>query len=156
MNHAFLILAHKNPTQLNMMISALQAENRRFFVHVDYKSHGMMRYLQSMIECPDNVKICDRQISVKWGVLQDDGSIQWKPGRLERRIGKATFENQRCLNCKMLPVCMGPCSQKQIDVGADRLDDVCMLNALEMQMDEYIEFTFNNMATTQNLEKTPQ
>ena len=80
------------------------------------------------------------------GILQEEGNIKWKPGRLERRIGKATFENQLCLNCKMLPICMGPCSQKQIEAGADGLSGVCMLNALEMQLDEYIEFTFNNMA----------
>ena len=50
----------------------------------------------------------------------------------------------------IITVAMGPCSQKQIDVGADRLDEVCMHHALEMKLDEYIEFRFNNMATTQN------
>jgi len=85
------------------------------------------------------------------GVIKENGDVQWKPGRLGRRIGKATFENHLCLNCEMLPQCMGPCSQKQIEVGPDRLHDVCMLNALEMEMAEYLEYTYNNMATIQKI-----
>jgi uncharacterized protein len=79
------------------------------------------------------------------GELDENGDIQWKPGKLEQRLGKATFENHLCLNCKMLPMCMGPCSQKQIDVGPDRLHEVCSLNSLEMNLEEYVEYLFNNM-----------
>ena len=81
------------------------------------------------------------------GELDEKGYIQWKAGRLEQRLGNATFENHLCLNCKMLPICMGPCSQKQIDVGQDNLHNVCSLNTLEMKMEEYIEYTYNNMVT---------
>jgi uncharacterized protein len=81
------------------------------------------------------------------GELDENGNIIWKPERLERRLGKATFENDMCLNCKMLPICMGPCSQKQIDVGTERLKDVCALNTLEIKMGEYIEYAYNNMIT---------
>jgi uncharacterized protein len=83
------------------------------------------------------------------GELDENGNIIWKPGRLEQRIGKATFENTMYLKCNMLPVCMGPCSQKQIDVGADRIKEVCALNTLEMQMGEYVEYVYNNMITSQ-------
>jgi uncharacterized protein len=84
------------------------------------------------------------------GELDENGEILWKPGRLEQRLGKATFENDMCLKCKMLPVCMGPCSQKQIDVGPDRLKEVCALNTLEMKIGEYIEYTYNNMVAGNN------
>lgn len=66
MKHAFVILAHKNPTQLMWMISALQSENSCFFVHIDQKS-GMLSFLQSMIEFPSNVRICEKRINVSWG-----------------------------------------------------------------------------------------
>jgi uncharacterized protein len=79
------------------------------------------------------------------GELDENGNVLWKPGKLEQRLGKATFENNMCLKCKLLPICMGPCSQKQIDVGPDRLHEVCMLGALEMQLNEYVEYTYNNM-----------
>jgi hypothetical protein len=48
------------------MISALQSENSYFFVHIDHKS-GMLRFLQSMIEFPRNVSICEKPICVYWG-----------------------------------------------------------------------------------------
>jgi uncharacterized protein len=81
------------------------------------------------------------------GELDKNGNVLWKPGRLERRIGNTTFENHLCLKCKMLPVCMGPCSQKQIEVGKEHLHDVCTFNILEMKMGEYMEYLYNNMAT---------
>lgn len=83
------------------------------------------------------------------GELDEGGNVLWKPERLEQRLSKATFENHICLNCKMLPICMGPCSQKQIDVGADRLHEVCSLNTLEMNLEDYIEYTYNNMVISQ-------
>ena len=87
------------------------------------------------------------------GILDDDGNIQWKTGRLERRLAKATFENPMCLACKMLPLCMGPCSQKQIDVGSDHLRQVCSKNVLEMQMNDYIEYVCNNMLISNQSKK---
>jgi uncharacterized protein len=82
------------------------------------------------------------------GELDENGDIHWKPGRLEQRLGNATFENPMCIKCKMLPVCMGPCSQKQIEVGPERLHEVCAFTALEMKMSEYIEYTYNNLITS--------
>ncbi len=88
------------------------------------------------------------------GVLGSDGEVRWKPGRLERRLGKATFENPMCLACKMLPLCMGPCSQKQIDVGQDCLHQVCSKNVLEMRMGDYIEYYCNNLFVSNRSEET--
>ena len=66
MKHAYLILAHKHPTQLIQMISVLQSEKSYFYVHVDKKS-GMLGFLQSMIELPKNMFVCEKQIGVNWG-----------------------------------------------------------------------------------------
>ena len=78
------------------------------------------------------------------GELNAEGDVVWKPGRLEKRLGKATFENPMCLACKMLPVCMGPCSQKVLESDPERLKEVCTLGTLEMKMEEYIEYVLNN------------
>jgi uncharacterized protein len=90
------------------------------------------------------------------GELDENGDIQWKPGRMVQRLGNTTFENNMCIKCKMLPVCMGPCSQKQIDVGPERLHEVCALNTLEMKMGEYIEYLYNNMVTASKSQLTNQ
>lgn len=79
------------------------------------------------------------------GVLTKDGEIQWKSGVLENRLGRATYDNEKCLACKMLPVCMGPCSQKLLELkDKEDISGVCMFNALEMEFDEYVELLYNN------------
>ncbi|GHV09028.1 hypothetical protein FACS1894160_4280 [Bacteroidia bacterium] len=35
----------------------------------------------------------------------------------------------------------------RLDVGPNRLHEVCMINALEMKIGDYVEFKFNNMST---------
>lgn len=53
----------------------------------------------------------------KYGVLKDDGSLDIDEDLMAKRLSVSTFENKTCLNCKMLPVCMGPCSQKLLENG---------------------------------------
>ena len=43
------------------------------------------------------------------------GEIDWNDGILSKMFVKATFENERCENCRVLPLCMGPCIQKNYD-----------------------------------------
>jgi len=44
------------------MISALQAENCLFFVHIDKKSD-----VHKFVDLPTNVLICENRVSVRWG-----------------------------------------------------------------------------------------
>lgn len=44
----------------------------------------------------------------KGGHLRADGTIEWKDG-LESKFLTKSFENERCLSCKKLPICMGEC-----------------------------------------------
>ncbi|GHV09035.1 hypothetical protein FACS1894160_4300 [Bacteroidia bacterium] len=67
MKHAYLLLTHKNPTQLVQLISALQAENSYLFIHVDGKSTKVYNALQCLIELPRNVFICEERKNVSWG-----------------------------------------------------------------------------------------
>lgn len=43
-NHAFLILAHKQPGLLSRIVSVLKAPNHYFFIHVDAKCDGFQRF----------------------------------------------------------------------------------------------------------------
>ena len=67
MKHAFLILAHKNFSQLMQMIAALQSKKSLFFVHIDKKSEMLRHISQAMIESPSNIMLSDRQVNVNWG-----------------------------------------------------------------------------------------
>lgn len=45
------------------------------------------------------------------GILKPDGTIEWKDG-FDEKCTQPTFENERCLACKRLPVCMGLCPRE--------------------------------------------
>lgn len=63
------------------------------------------------------------------------------PNIKAKRMGLATFENNRCLNCIMLPQCLGPCSQKLLEAGAVN-DDICSLASLDISLEEYLTIDF--------------
>ena len=43
------------------------------------------------------------------GILNNDGSINCNEKHLDK-FRRKTFENKKCLACKYLPICMGPCA----------------------------------------------
>lgn len=73
--------------------------------YADKKYYNAINYDGSVVKCTAND---DLQSGNPPGKLQDDGSILWEDGFLERYY-KIRFENQMCLNCKHLPICMGKC-----------------------------------------------
>lgn len=79
------------------------------------------------------------------GHLTSEGIIEWDNNKLAKRLGKATYEHEMCLKCKFLSICMGPCSQKNLERSAN-IKSVCALRGLEMTMDNYIRYKFNNEA----------
>lgn len=44
-----------------------------------------------------------------FGELMDDGCIHWNEGRVSRLYGYSPLENPKCMECKHLPLCLGPC-----------------------------------------------
>lgn len=77
----------------------------------------------------------------KEGELQEDGTMTLDLNIKARRMGLATFENPRCLNCIMLPQCLGPCSQKLMEVGEVN-DENCSLASLDIPLEEYLTIDF--------------
>lgn len=75
------------------------------------------------------------------GILTKEGNIIWT-NSLAKKTSNATFENNRCLKCKYLPVCYGPCSQKISKLKEPRnFDKYCfelgIENTLNYIMDEF-------------------
>lgn len=68
------------------------------------------------------------------GQLSKDGKIIWNEAKLSKQKGKATFENENCLNCKYLPLCMGPCSHKLFESNGVLTSNVCPLNISEVSI----------------------
>lgn len=72
------------------------------------------------------------------GELTEEGNIRWRKWKMSERYGRATFENEICLACKYLPLCMGPCSQKMDETACQNVQDLCYLNLIEATPEQAI------------------
>ncbi|MFT4153083.1 beta-1,6-N-acetylglucosaminyltransferase [Parafilimonas sp.] len=71
MKIAFLILGHKNPKQLQMLLHALQHPAFHFYVHIDKKADaGPFQYLSSLFS---NVSFIKKRAKIYWAAF---GTIQ--------------------------------------------------------------------------------
>lgn len=78
------------------------------------------------------------------GLLSEDGDIIWSSKKLAKKISKATFENEKCMNCKYLPLCFGPCSQKISTIETPKdFDKYCFMGGIKESL-EYVMAKFYN------------
>lgn len=76
--------------------------------------------------------------NTQYGVLKEDGTLDIDEDLMAQRQAVATFENKECLNCKMLPVCMGPCSQKLLEHDWIWSKDICSLRSIDTSLQDYL------------------
>ena len=77
------------------------------------------------------------------GILLPNGKIEWEKQKLEKRLNLNTYTNNQCLSCKLLPLCWGPCAQKQLEYPGN-IKRFCQLESMEISLEDYVFFTFNN------------
>jgi uncharacterized protein len=78
----------------------------------------------------------------RYGNLLDDGTLKMDESLVAKRIGKSTFEQPMCLKCKMLPMCMGPCSQKLLEHGGKWTKDICTMHSIDTTLSDYLSLDF--------------
>lgn len=102
--------------------------------YVDRIYHAEINYDGKVYRCTA------RDYSDKYvvGELLNNGKIQWDEQKIALRYAKATFENEMCLACKYLPLCMGPCSQKLLETPVEKLNHLCYLNCAEIKPESVI------------------
>lgn len=83
------------------------------------------------------------------GELLSDGTIKWDDVKLHKRFSKITFDNPKCLNCKMLPLCLGPCSQKLMEEGS-YCNTICSLNSIDFPIEDFLKMEFEMRYILQN------
>ena len=99
-------------------------------------SYAIVNYDGSVHKCNGRTLSANTTL----GTLHN-GSITWNVPKLAKRIGLATFENPDCLACKMLPLCMGPCSQKLEEHGGFD-PSICSMHSIDTSLEEYIALDF--------------
>ncbi|MDR0605288.1 MAG: radical SAM protein [Bacteroidales bacterium] len=94
------------------------------------------RYYYAVINYDGRVYKCTAHFDKAIGILQDNGIIKWNDDIISSLYSKATFENEKCLACKHLPICMGQCIQKM-------KTDKCMMDYSEISYEQFIIDIYN-------------
>ncbi|MDE5711151.1 MAG: SPASM domain-containing protein [Bacteroides sp.] len=78
------------------------------------------------------------------GVLSPDGNIHWNQPKLDKRLSIVTYDNDLCRKCKFLPLCWGPCCQKQLETTPNDFRRFCQKQNMELNIADYMRYRFNN------------
>jgi len=76
------------------------------------------------------------------GVISDSGAIEWKDS-FDKKYQEPAFENEGCLNCKGLPICMGQCPRNNIN-GYLTCKYADSDDTLEESIFEFLSHEFND------------
>lgn len=112
---------------------------RYYKCYADRLNHLEINYDGRIYSCTAR-DFSDKQVV---GVLDTTGKIVWDEAKRIKRYAKAPFENKMCLNCKYLPLCLGPCSQKIIETPKDKLENICNLHLTEISPETVIIDYYN-------------
>ena len=102
---------------------------------------------QAVIACDGAVYKCsgrDFTENHRDGTLLSDGTIEWKNEKLKQRLDIVTFENDMCRECIFLPLCWGPCCQKQMEADNGDLSRYCQKRNMELKISDYVLHRVNS------------
>lgn len=98
-----------------------------------------------VINYDGSIHMCNgRTLSKKtqYGSLLEDGTLDIDQNLMAKRLAKATFEHKECLKCKMLPVCMGPCSQKLLENEGKWSKEICSMGSIDSNLTDFLLMDF--------------
>ena len=102
--------------------------------YVNQKYYNSINYNGHVVKCT----ACDDLYSeTPYGILKPDGLIEWRDN-YEKKCIQPSFENERCLNCKILPACMGLCPRDYM-LGLKRCKYDAMDEDFEKSLFDFIK-----------------
>lgn len=104
----------------------------------DAKSTIVVNYDGTIHKC--NGRTLSKQ--TQYGILHDDGTLTLDEDLLSMRLSRSTFEHKECLACKMLPMCMGPCSQKLLETDWKWTKGICSMQGIDTSLSDYLLIDF--------------
>ena len=72
------------------------------------------------------------------GRLEQDGHIEWNDKLRSSLFSHPTFDNERCLACKLLPICMGPCIAKCKEARDKGFPMPCVVENSQSTVEEFV------------------
>lgn len=120
-------------------VSYMNMDRRSFSCKASAKNQVVISWDGAVYKCSGR----DFTDSHKEGQLMADGTIKWDEDKLKKRLDIVTWDNPMCRECKFLPLCWGPCCQKQLETPGD-LERYCQKRHMEMGIAEFVKYKFNN------------
>lgn len=121
-------------------VSYMNLSRRSYSCKASKTMQAVISYDGSVYKCTGRDFTKDRQE----GILDENGNIIWDKEKYKKRISIRTFDNPQCKSCKLLPLCWGPCNQKLLETGVVDITRYCQIQHMEMSLDDYIIYRFNN------------
>ncbi len=105
------------------------------------------RFYHTVVNYDGKVYKCTAHTNKELGILYDSGKIEWDQKELSKLYASSTFENQKCLACKHLPICLGTCIQH----GRTQMEpEQCALDYSEVSPENFIIETYENRLMQNN------
>lgn len=120
-------------------VSYMNMGRRSFSCKASAKNQVVISWDGAVYKCTGR----DFTDSHKEGQLIADGTIKWDEDKLKKRLDIVTWDNPMCRECKFLPLCWGPCCQKQLETPKD-LERHCQKRVMEISIVEFVKYKFNN------------
>jgi len=105
--------------------------SREYFTTINYNGH--------LLKC---TACDDLYLDSPRGEINDDGSLHWNDN-FDIKYKEASYENERCLNCKSLPLCMGRCPRDHFN-GYDNCKYDNQDETLEDSIFEYLKQEYHD------------
>ena len=93
----------------NTLYKGVNLDTVRNSCYADKKNHATLNYNGEVFKCTAR----DFESKSKEGDLDENGVIVWNE-KFENRMN-SKFKNKPCLNCSIMPICNGGCSQQAIE-----------------------------------------
>jgi len=77
--------------------------------YADKKNHATINYNGDLFKCTAR----DFETDNREGILDEEGNLVWND-KYERRMN-SKFKNKPCLDCRIMPICNGGCSQQAME-----------------------------------------
>ncbi len=111
--------------------------------YADKKYQAVVNYDGNVYKCTAR----DFKPENREGFLTESGGIRWDADKHTKRFQRAPWERERCTDCSLLPVCMGPCSQQMLEVGEENRNSYCWLDNLELNIEDFVIDRYRQLKT---------
>lgn len=130
-------------------VSYMNLSRRSYSCKASMKNQSVISYDGAVYKCSGRDFTPEHQD----GTLSPEGIIQWNQQKLNKRLSIITYDNDMCRKCKFLPLCWGPCCQKQMETTAENFGRFCQKQNMELNIADYIRYRFNNAYICATLNK---